>query len=99
MQGLPRDATKIKPGATVDAEASRDHSLPRAVRDAAGQTESKIIMDALEQHQWNRRLTAAALRISYRSLMYNSLMYKMKTCNLRDAALSCNMKAAREGSI
>lgn len=54
-------------------------SLRDRVREAARQTESQIIMDALEKHRWNRRRTAEALRISYRSLMY-----KMKYCNLRD---------------
>jgi DNA-binding NtrC family response regulator len=55
-------------------------SLRIRVRHAARQIESKIIREALEQHQWNRRRTAQALKISYRSLMY-----KMKTCNLRDS--------------
>jgi transcriptional regulator with PAS, ATPase and Fis domain len=54
-------------------------SLRDRVRLAAKQIESDIIMEALEQHRWNRRRTAEALRISYRSLMY-----KMKGCNLRD---------------
>ena len=54
-------------------------SLRERVRQAAKQVESKIIMEALEQHRWNRRRAAAALNISYRSLMY-----KMKSCQLRD---------------
>ena len=54
-------------------------SLRERVRQAAKDLESEIIMEALEQHRWNRRRTAEALRISYRSLMY-----KMKNCNLRD---------------
>jgi len=53
--------------------------LRERVRQAARQVESRIIMDALEQHRWNRRRTAEALKISYRSLMY-----KMKDFNLRD---------------
>ena len=54
-------------------------SLRERVRQAARQVESEIILEALEQHRWNRRRTAEALRISYRLLMY-----KMKSCNLRD---------------
>jgi len=58
--------------------ASRS-SLRDRVRQAAIKTESEIIRETLDRHRWNRRKTAEALRISYRSLMY-----KMKNCNLRD---------------
>jgi two-component system response regulator AtoC len=54
-------------------------SLRERVRDATMQIESEIILETLEQHRWNRRRTAEALKISYRLLMY-----KMKSCNLRD---------------
>ena len=40
--------------------------------------EYRDLAEALEQHRWNRRRTAEALKISYRSLMY-----KMKHCNIR----------------
>jgi DNA-binding NtrC family response regulator len=53
-------------------------SLRERVRQATRQIESELILEALEQHRWNRRRTAEALRISYRLLMY-----KMKSCNLR----------------
>ena len=58
-------------------------SLRERVRQATRQVESEIILEALEQHRWNRRRTAEALRISYRLLMY-----KMKSCNLRNADLA-----------
>lgn len=64
----------------VDANHSPE-SLRIRVRHAARQVESSIIREALEQHHWNRRRTAEALKISYRSLMY-----KMKMCNLRDSS-------------
>jgi DNA-binding NtrC family response regulator len=48
------------------------------VRQATREIESQIILEALEQHRWNRRRAAETLRISYRLLMY-----KMKSCNLR----------------
>ena len=54
-------------------------SLRERVRHATRQIESEIILEALQQHRWNRRRAAEALRISYRLLMY-----KMKSCNLRD---------------
>jgi DNA-binding NtrC family response regulator len=56
-------------------------SLRERVRQATRQIESEIIIEALERHRWNRRRTAEALRISYRSLMY-----KMKNCDLRGNA-------------
>jgi two-component system response regulator AtoC len=54
-------------------------SLRAVAREAARQMESRMILEALAKHHWNRRRTAEELRISYRSLMY-----KMKYCNLRD---------------
>jgi DNA-binding NtrC family response regulator len=32
--------------------------------------ERKVILQALREHHWNRRKTAEALQISYRSLIY-----------------------------
>jgi two-component system response regulator AtoC len=68
------------------AESSNPDSLPalslrERVRKATREIESEIILETLQQHRWNRRRTAEALRISYRLLMY-----KMKSCNLRDEA-------------
>jgi len=56
-----------------------DHrSLKEQVRGASLRLESEIILKALERHRWNRRRAAQTLQISYRSLLY-----KMKSCNLR----------------
>ncbi len=63
----------------ANADASSGSSLRERVRQATRQIESEIILEALQQHRWNRRRTAETLRISYRLLMY-----KMKSCNLRD---------------
>jgi len=60
---------------------STERTLRERVRQAVIKTESEIIRETLERHRWNRRKTAEALHISYRSLMY-----KMKHCNLRDDA-------------
>ena len=54
-------------------------SLRERVRQAARQLECEIIIETLEQHRWNRRHAEESLKISYRSLMY-----KMKSCNLRN---------------
>ena len=75
MSRLPNSATN------GDGSISNGGSLRERVRQAAKRVESEIIIDALQHHRWNRRRAAEALNISYRSLMY-----KMKSCNLRDAA-------------
>lgn len=45
-------------------------SLSQMTRNATRLMESRIILDTLRANQWNRRRTARALKISYRSLMY-----------------------------
>ena len=61
------------------APAQRDNrSLKELVRGASQKLESEIILETLAKHHWNRRRAALALQISYRSLLY-----KMKSCNLR----------------
>jgi DNA-binding NtrC family response regulator len=53
-------------------------SLKEQVKGACQRLETEIILRTLEQHRWNRRRAAETLQISYRSLLY-----KMKSCNLR----------------
>jgi DNA-binding NtrC family response regulator len=53
-------------------------SLKEQVKGASQKLESEIILRTLERHRWNRRRAAQDLHISYRSLLY-----KMKSCNLR----------------
>jgi len=53
-------------------------TLKERVKQESKRVETEIILQVLEQHRWNRRRTAEALNISYRSLMY-----KMKKCNIR----------------
>ena len=79
MSNLAGSAEGPKNGAGLDAQS--EISLRERVRQASRQFESEIILDALEKHRWNRRRTAEALRISYRLLMY-----KMKSCNLRNSS-------------
>lgn len=69
-----------------------ESSLRERVRQATRQIESEIIIEALERHRWNRRRTAEALKISYRSLMY-----KMKNCDLRGNAGSWKTEERCEG--
>lgn len=44
--------------------------LKRVASEAIRQLEKSVILNALEANQWNRRRTAKALQISYRSLVY-----------------------------
>lgn len=53
-------------------------ALKEQVKQVSKRAEGEIILRTLERHRWNRRRTAEALRISYRSLMY-----KMKSCDIR----------------
>jgi DNA-binding NtrC family response regulator len=63
---------------TTESSAPQGNSFRGMVRQAVREVEARIILETLARHQWNRRRTAEALRISYRSLMY-----KMKYCKLR----------------
>ncbi len=45
-------------------------SLKKVTREAMRELEGKIIVKALQAHNWNRRRAASALEISYRALLY-----------------------------
>ena len=70
---LQQDADEIEDRDSVQASALRQRAAKLYLR------ARDYGMQALEQHHWNRRRTAEALRISYRSLMY-----KMKSCDIRN---------------
>src|SRR5208282_4516943 len=44
--------------------------LKRTTKDAIREMERRVIQEALEANRWNRRRTAQALKISYRTLLY-----------------------------
>jgi transcriptional regulator with PAS, ATPase and Fis domain len=52
------------------ADPSPSFSLGQLTRSATQLMESRIILSALRANQWNRKRTARALKISYRSLLY-----------------------------
>jgi DNA-binding NtrC family response regulator len=81
MPGLLNGAKVGNGSMGIDPPSAGPACLRERVRQATREIESEIIMQALAQHRWNRRRTAEALKISYRSLMY-----KMKSCNLREDA-------------
>jgi two-component system response regulator AtoC len=64
---------------TLEMPAQPDErSLREQVKGVSQRLESEIILRTLERHYWNRRRAAESLQVSYRSLLY-----KMKSCNLR----------------
>jgi two-component system response regulator AtoC len=44
--------------------------LKQIAKEAVRERERSLILEALQTHQWNRRKTAQALKISYRALIY-----------------------------
>jgi len=55
----------------VEADSSEEGlSLHEMTRQALHLMESRIILNSLRANQWNRKRTARALKISYRSLLY-----------------------------
>ncbi len=56
-------------------------------KDAIREMERNVILETLRANQWNRRKTAAALKISYRALIYK----------IHDAGL-ITRKVAQRGS-
>lgn len=58
-------------------------SLKKATREAVRELEGKIIVKALEAHNWNRRRAASALEISYRALLYKLKEAGLPTRNSR----------------
>src|SRR5208282_201778 len=44
--------------------------LKRRAKKAILEMERSVILETLRSHQWNRRKTALALKISYRALIY-----------------------------
>ena len=58
--------------ALPDSEAATNTmlSLKKVTREALRELEGKIIVKALQTHNWNRRRAASALEISYRALLY-----------------------------
>jgi two-component system response regulator AtoC len=61
-------------GSTVSSDSdgvtSDMLSLKKVTREAMRELEGKIIVKALQAHNWNRRRAASALEISYRALLY-----------------------------
>jgi DNA-binding NtrC family response regulator len=66
-RSLAEDATPIS--------ASGLKSVVRSMKD---QTESRIILEVLDQAKWNRRIAAERLQISYKALLYKIRAYNLE---------------------
>jgi two-component system response regulator AtoC len=64
-------------------------SLKRVARNAIREMERNVILETLRANQWNRRKTAAALKISYRALIYK----------IRDAGLTSQQPSSAASDI
>jgi two-component system response regulator AtoC len=63
-------AAKTRNGASGNSNSSGNVPLKQVSREAVRAREKILILDALKANQWNRRKTAEALKISYRTLIY-----------------------------
>ncbi len=76
-----KSRTRIDPTAKKvhlqHATAHDNSNMSSIVRDLKGQTESRLIKDALDSSGWNRRRAALRLGISYRSLLYKIQVYQL----------------------
>lgn len=81
--------SKIRPRMCVPAAAAIIEDVAPAplsglksvVRSMKDQTESRMILEVLDQSKWNRRIAAERLQISYKALLY-----KIRTYNLEASA-------------
>jgi two-component system, NtrC family, response regulator AtoC len=73
------------------SSAGADHVLPlkQVAIEAIRKLERQVILETLQANHWNRRRTAQALKISYRSLVYK----------IRDAGLPSRKPAQRSRGV
>jgi two-component system response regulator AtoC len=64
------EAKESSPPSESEAVSTDVRSLKKVTREAMRDLEGKIIVKALQAHNWNRRRAASALEISYRALLY-----------------------------
>lgn len=62
---------------TLPTENSADSDLKSAVRSLRDQTEIQMISEVLDGANWNRRVAAERLQISYRALLYKIRQHKL----------------------
>ena len=77
--------SKIRPRAQAPVTAIAEETAPAAVsglksvvRSMKDQTESRMILEVLDQSKWNRRIAAERLQISYKALLYKIRVYNLE---------------------
>ena len=65
-----QQTTKPSLASNAPMNGAESIQLKHLAKDAIREMERNVILEALRAHQWNRRKTAQALKISYRSLIY-----------------------------
>lgn len=78
--------SKIRPQVNVSTRAATiEESTPMSisglksvVRTMKDQTESRMILEVLDQAKWNRRIAAERLQISYKALLYKIRLYNLE---------------------
>jgi two-component system, NtrC family, response regulator AtoC len=66
----PQQAKRPSVASNVPTNGTDNIQLKHLAKSAIREMERNVILEALRAHQWNRRKTAQALKISYRSLIY-----------------------------
>jgi two-component system response regulator AtoC len=69
-QAITDDLLHIRIGEPAAEPARGVRSLKATIRQAVRELERRVILEALQAHNWNRKEAARALQISYRSLFY-----------------------------
>ncbi|HEX5234134.1 MAG TPA: sigma-54 dependent transcriptional regulator [Silvibacterium sp.] len=61
-----------------EAETASVSGLKSIVRTMKDQTESRMILEVLDESKWNRRIAAERLQISYKALLYKIRSYNLE---------------------
>lgn len=73
----PRNLPANIPKTILDVPDGDIEPLKKTVKGVVARTEKREITKALKLNRWNRRKTAKALQISYRSLLYKIISYEI----------------------
>ena len=79
---------KSKEGSTEDGAASSGHGgLKALVRSLKDDAEAREIQRALDDSNWNRKVAAADLNISYKALLYKIKQHGLSPAGSREFSL------------
>ena len=78
VKASPRVATWGNVVPMDEAGAGAARGLKSAVRSMKDQTESRMIREVLNESNWNRRIAAERLQISYKALLYKIRAYNLE---------------------